>query len=83
MSEINFCKLILDCYELELDPEKSELTGIINSFLKEDAPADQTRRVMADWCEKVKQKVDRVTEESVRQKLASLPNTEEVFGTEQ
>lgn len=83
MSEINFCKLILDCYDLELIPEKAELSGIINSFLKEDAPAEQTRRVMAEWCEKVKQKVEQVTEESVRQKLASLPNTEEVFGTEQ
>lgn len=83
MSEINFCKLILDCYELELHPEKAELTGIINSFLREDAPAEQTRNVMALWCEKVKDKVAQVTEESVRQKLASLPNTEEVFGTEQ
>jgi len=83
MSDINFCKLILDCYELDLDPEKAELTGIINSFLGEDAPAEQTRQVMALWCERVKEKVEQITEESIRQKLALLPNAEEVFGIEQ
>lgn len=82
MSELNFCKLIMQCYKLELEPEKTELTKIINCFVCEDAPAEQTRQVLAEWGNRVNAKLQNINADAVRQHELHQAKTEQVFGTE-